>query len=654
VSGSTGIQRGAVPLRNAAAEARALLLAQAAAKLGTQADRLQVLAGVISSLDDTSRQTSYAELVAGSSFNHQLEWNGQYGNGLVASGKAKPKTPEQYTLVGTSVPRFDIPAKCFGQYEYVGDMRRPGMLYGRVLRPPVAGARPVAVDETSIARIAGAKVVRKGDFIGVVADNEWDAVQASRLLKITWSDSPEPFVAHTDIYDYLRNAPVAHRQVEKNVGDAEAVLAQGGQVVKAEYQWPYQSHASMAPACAVAEVTPEGVTVWHSSQKPHATSEGIAKMLGLTTDKVRSISTTGPGSYGRNDAGDAAADAVIMALVTGRPVRAQGARSDGHGWDPKGAASVHEVSAVLSKEGTLEAYRYFSKGFSRVEVSTVENKPNDLLAGMLVGFDNVSAQAFGVPEDGYDIPNRQMGWETVPSMLRNASPLRTSHFRDPLGPQLHFASECFIDECALAAGTDPVEFRLRHLKDPRHIAVVKAAAKKANWQAGAPGARRHRRGEVMIGRGFSYSARGETLVAMVAEVEVHRKTGRVWARHFVVAHDCGLIINPTNLRQCIEGNVVQSTSRALFEEVTFDKRNVTSVDWASYPVLDMKDCPETIDVVLLNHPESPAQGAGEPATRPTAAAIANAIFDATGARLRTAPFTPARVQAAMKQAAARS
>jgi nicotinate dehydrogenase subunit B len=649
VSGSTGIQRGAVPLRNAAAEARAVLLAQAAAKLATPIDRLQVRDGIIASLDDASRHTSYAELVNGGAFDRKLEWNGVYGNGLVATGKAKPKTPDQYRLVGTSVPRFDVPAKSFAQFDYITDMRRPGMLYGRALRPAVAGATPVSVDEASIAHIAGARVLRKGNFIAVVANSEWDAVQASRAVKLTWSEVPEPFVPHTELYDYLRKAPVVRRVVDKSAGDVDAALA-GAHVVSAEYEWPYQSHASMTPACAVAEVTAEDVTVWHSSQKPHAASQGIAKMLGLPVEKVRSISTTGPGSYGRNDAGDAAADAVIMAQLTGRPVRVQGARSDGHGWDPKGAASVHFVSAALGSDGKLTAYRYFSKGFSRVEVSTSESKPNDLLAGMLVGFDNVSAQEFGTPEDGYAIPNRQMGWETVPTMLRNASPLRTSHLRDPLGPQVHFASESFIDECALAAGADPIEFRLRHFTDQRHIAVVKAAAEKAKWHAGPPGARRSRRGKLMVGRGFAYTPRGETLVAMVAEVEVDPATGRVWARHFVVAHDCGLVVNPENLRQCIEGNIVQSMSRALFEEVTFDKRNVTSIDWATYPILDIKDCPESIDIVLIDRKEAPPSGAGEPSTRTTAAAIANAIFDATGVRLRRAPFTPERVKAALRGA----
>jgi CO/xanthine dehydrogenase Mo-binding subunit len=240
-----------------------------------------------------------------------------------------------------------------------------------------------------------------------------------------------------------------------------------------------------------------------------------------------------------------------------------------------------------------------------------------------------------------------MGWETIPTLLTNDSPLRTSHLRDPLGPQLYFASESFMDECSLAAKMDPIEFRLRHLAGERPRAVIEAASRKAQWKPGPPGSRRRALGDVVVGRGFAYSERSGTLVAMIVEVEVNRSTGRVWPRHFVVAHDCGLIVNPQGLSLCIEGNVVQATSRALFEEVTFDKRNVTSIDWASYPILDIMDAPESIDVVLINRIDLPPSGAGEPATRPTAAAIANAIFDATGARLRKAPFTPERVKAAL-------
>jgi CO/xanthine dehydrogenase Mo-binding subunit len=649
VSGSTGVQRGGIALRNAAAEARRLMLEQASVKLGAPVDQLKVAKGVVSVAGDPARRVTYGQLVGDGFFRSKLEWNGQYGNGLIATGKAKPKSPKDYSLVGTSPPRRDIPGKVFGDFEYVADMRLPNMMHGRVIRPPVAGATPVSVDEASLAAIRGAKVVRKADFIGVVAESEWDAIQAARALKVTWSAAPMPFVPHGDIYEHIRTTPAAKREVARSVGDVDKALAAGAKVVEAEYEWPFQSHSSLAPACAVADYRADGVTVWHPSQKPHATSAGIAAMLGLPVEKVRSISVAGPGSYGRNDAGDAAADAVVMSMLCGRPVRVQGTRADGHGWDPKGTASTHKVRAALDAAGKLVAYDYSSKGFSRMEVATAESEPSAMLAGQLLGFDNPAVHAFGTPEEAYEVPNRRMSWETVPTLLAKASPLRTSHLRDPLGPQLHFASECFMDECALAAGADPVAFRLAMLKNPRHRAVIEAARDKAGWKAGPPGARRGG-GNVATGWGFAYSARGETVVAVAAEVEVDRSTGRIWPKRFVVAHDCGLIVNPQGLTQCIEGNVVHGSSRALFEEVKFDAKNVTSGDWMSYPILDIMDAPETVDVVLINRPELPASGAGEPSTRPIAAAIANAVYDATGVRLRTAPFTKERMKAALAKA----
>ena len=653
VSGSTGVQRGGITLRNAAAEARRVLVEQAAAKLAVPPDQLQVDAGVISVVGQPKRRVTYAELVGGGYFHRQLEWNGQYGNNLVATGKAKPKKPSEYKVVGQSPERRDVAGKVFGDTIYVADLHRPGMLYARMIRPEIAGAKPVSVDEASIAHLPGAKVVRKDDLIAVVSDHEWDTVQAARALKVTWSQTPGAFTPSVDVFDHIRKAPSAKHQIEKTVGDAAGALANpsGGKLVEAEYEWPFQSHSSLAPACAVAEFDADGnLTIWGASQKPHATVSGLSQLLGMPPEKIRAITMNGPGSYGRNDAGDAGGDAAVLAKLTGRPVRVQGARSEGHGWDPKGTASIHKIRGLIGDDGKLAAYEYMSKGFSRTEVGPSEGDANAMLAGQLLGFKNPPVYTFGAPEEAYEIPNRTMGWDAIPAFLDTASPLRTSHLRDPLGPQMHFASEGFIDECALAAGADPVEFRLRHLTRPRDTAAIKAAAEKANWKPGPPGARREVRDGMMVGRGIAYVHRGETIVVTVVEVEVDPSTGRVWPRHFVVAHDCGLIINPRNLTHCIECNIVHSTSRALLEEVKFDDRNVTTVDWLSYPILDITDAPESVEVVLLDHPDIAPSGAGEPSTRPTAAAIGNAIFDATGVRLRRAPFTRDRVKAALAAA----
>jgi CO/xanthine dehydrogenase Mo-binding subunit len=638
------VQRGGVTLRNAAAEARRLLVERAADQLKVPVDQLKVENGVV--LAPGGRKLGYGQLVKGA-FKAKLDWNGQYGNALTSAGKAKPKAPSEYRIVGTSPKRRDIPAKVFGKYAYAADHRPPGMLHGRAIRPPVAGAKPLAVDEASIAQVGGARVVRKDDFVGVVAEREWDAIRAARMLKVSWSDAPAPFFASDTLFDHIRQAPVQKREVVKETGQVEAALQAGAKLVEAEYQWPFQSHASLGPGCAVADVRPDGVTLWNPSQKTHATAKSVAKLLGRPPESVRSIYVQGPGSYGRNDAGDACADAALMSMLAGKPVRAQGMRADGHGWDPKGAASIHRCRAAIGTDGRLAAYDYLSKGFNRMDVNTIEAEPSDLLAGLQTGFEGKPAPVFGAPEDAYVVPVRRTAWETIPSPLVGASPLRTSHLRDPLGPQMHFAQESFIDECALAAGADPVAFRLAHIQDPRHRAVIEAAAKAAAWKAGPPGSRRSQESGLMVGRGFAYSPRGDTVVAEVCEVVVDKATGRVWPRRFWVAHECGLIINPETLKTVIEGNIVHGTSRALFEEVRFDAKNVTSLDWRAYPILEIADAPEAVEMVLLNRPDLPPAGAGEPSTRPVAAVIANAIFDATGARLRQAPFTRDRMKAAL-------
>jgi CO/xanthine dehydrogenase Mo-binding subunit len=644
VSGSTGVQRGGATLRNIAAEARRLLVERAADELKAPAEQLKVENGVVTAPGGAKR--TYAQLVK-AAFNAKLDWNGQYGNGLSAKGKAKPKAAKDYKVVGTSPKRRDIPPKVFGKYPYAADVRLPGMLHGRAVRPPVAGAKVMAVDEASIAQVPGAKVVRKGDFVGVVAPKEWDAIRAAQALKVTWSDTKPPFFDSEALYDHIRNTEPEKRQVQTESNGIDQALANGGTLVSAEYQWPFQSHASMGPACAVADVRPDRVTLYNPSQKTHATAQGVAKLLGRPVESVRSIYVQGPGSYGRNDAGDACADAALMSLLAGKPVRAQGMRADGHGWDPKGAASIHTVKATVSDGGQIVGHDYASKGFTRMEVNTFEQSPQDFLAGQQIGFPNKPAPAFGAPEDAYEFRARRISWETIPALLDGPSPLRTSHLRDPLGPQLHFASESFIDECALAANADPVAFRLAHIKEPRHRAVIEAAAKAADWKAGPPGARRRTEGGKSVGRGFAYAPRGDTIVAMACEVEVDKTSGRIWPRRFWVAHDCGLIVNPGTLKNVIEGNVVHGCSRALFEEVTFDAKNVTSLDWTRYPILEMADAPESVDIVLIDRPDLPPSGAGEPSTRPVAAAIANAVFDATGVRLRRAPFTRTRMKAAL-------
>jgi nicotinate dehydrogenase subunit B len=477
----------------------------------------------------------------------------------------------------------------------------------------------------------------------VVAPREWDAIRASEKLKITWSDAKPPFPSQAAIYDHIRKAEVVHRDVEQTVGDVDAVFAKAARLVEHTYEWPFQSHAGMAPACGVADVRNGEATIWSGTQKPHYAAQGVARMLNLPLDKVKCVAMTGPGSYGRNDAGDATMDAAVLSQAVGKPVRVQGMRYEGHGWDPKAPASVHVARAALDQDGKIIAWQFETKGFSKRDLFTNEGDPAHTLAGQLLGVPLKHTAIFGAPGEAYVFDAKRKASETIAPLLDRGSPLRTSHMRDPGGPQTTFAVESFMDELALATNTDPVEFRLRSLKDARDIAVIKAAAEKAGWKPHV-GARKQIVGDVFVGQGIGYATRAGTRVAIVADVEVNRTTGKVWARRFVVAHDCGQIIAPDLLRQCIEANVVQSASRALWEEVKFDSQRVTSVDWQTYPILDMTEAPEAIDVVLINHPERTPTGAGEGATRPTAGAIANAIFDATGIRLRQAPFTPDRLK----------
>jgi CO/xanthine dehydrogenase Mo-binding subunit len=646
-SGSTGVQEGAPQLRNAAAEARRVLVEAAARQWNVAPETLTVDDGVIAAKD--GKKISYAELIGGRYFNTGLEWNKKIGNALKVKGKAQPKKVADYKIVGKSHPRSDVPAKVYGTMNYVTDVRLPGMLHARVVRPPVAGQVPASVDESSIKGM-GAKVVRVKDFLAVVAEKEWNAIRASQNLKVNWKGAKNPFPDQNGIYDHIRTAKSTKEAIEQKQGDVDAAFKTAAKTVTAEYEWPFQSHASMGPACAVVEIKDGKATVFTGSQKPHYTADGVAAMAGLRLEDVHAIWVPGPGSYGRNDAGDAAAEATVIAKATGRPIRLQGMRNEGTGWDPKGPASVHTVRAGFDKDGNVVAYEFMSKGFSRVDVNSNESKPGDLWVGQVLGADLSKRQyAFRVPEESYAYGTKRMGWTTIAPLLDRSSPLRTSHLRDPVGPQIHFATESFVDEMANAVGVDPVAFRLKYLTKDRDKAVIQAAAEKAGWKAHAKPQRLKGPNGTLVGQGMSYAQRSGTVVAVVAEVEVDPNTGHVWARKFTVAHDCGLIVNPGTLHTVIEGNVTQMVSRSLYEEVMFDRDNVSSIDWATYPIGETPDTPETIDIVLINRPDVPSSGAGEPSSRPVAGAIANAIFDATGARIRRAPFTPERVKAALAQ-----
>jgi nicotinate dehydrogenase subunit B len=646
-SNASGIQQGAKPLRNAAAEARRLLVDMAAASLGVPSDRLAVNDGVISVVGEPTRQVRYTDLVGGRFFNTKVEWNKEFGNGLNVQGKAKPKAPSEYKVVGQPVARRDVARKVFGRETFTNDVKVPGMLHARVIRSPIAGATPVKVDAASIAKIRGVRIVQEKNFLAVVSEREWDVVRAARELKVQWSDPGQPFPGTDGVHAYLRSAPVAKREDEVKKGDAPAAFAGAARVVEAEYEWPFQSHASMGPSAAVVDAKADSAQIWTGSQKPHYARDGVAAMLGLKPEQVHATWVVGAGSYGRNDAGDAVLDAALLSKLTKRPVRVQYMRHDATALDPKAPASVHRARAALDASGQVVGYQFVSRGFSRVDISTNEADLSHSLVGMEMGLQHKPDLGFGSPAEAYGFANKLASWEVVAPLMDRSSPLRTSHMRDPVGLQVHFASEQFMDEVAAAAGQDPVAFRLRYLQG-RDAEVVRTAAQKAGWQPRS--GPRDRSGDVLTGRGIAYATRNGTLVSVVAEIEVDKRSGRIWARKMTVAHDCGLVINPLGLRQTIEAALVQGISRTLQEEVRFDRNRVTSVDWMSYPILDIKDAPESVDIVLVNRPELPPTGAGEATPRIVPAAIANAFFDATGVRLRRAPLTPERVKAALARA----
>ena len=375
-SGSTGIQFGGKQMRMAAAEARRVLLEMAAEKLGTPADQLIVIDGQVSAAFNRDKKTSYAELIGGKYFNVQLEWNKQIGNQLYAPGKAQPKKHTEYKIVGKSIPRDDIAPVVFGTQDYVTDVKVPGMVHGRMIRPPVAGAMPAKIDESSIKDIPGARVVHQNGFLGVVADKEWDAIKAAEKLKVEWSDATPAFPSQAALYDHIRKAPVRHRKVEKENGNVDDAFRNAARVVEAEYEWPFQSHACMGPGCGVVDVRPDKVTVWTGSPKSHYCRDGVAAILGVPVAKVEGISMQFAGAYGRNDAGDACMDAAVLSKAVGKPVRVQYMRNEGTGWDPKGPASIHRGRAAIDASGNVTAYEFYSKGFSRWDVQTNESRPS--------------------------------------------------------------------------------------------------------------------------------------------------------------------------------------------------------------------------------------------------------------------------------------
>ncbi len=645
-SASSGLREGGPSVRSACAEARLMLLEIASARMGVPIERLDAHEGVITVRGGGKRALSYGELVSGKHFNATLNWNGQLGHPLNVTGRAAPKGPDQLKLVGQSIPRDDIPSVVFGQEHHVVDVRLPRMKHGRSIKPPFAGARPLSVDTGSISRIPGViEVVRRGDYVGIVCEREEQAVRAAKELKIVWSEASEVSFPtdSTGLFDYMRQAPSRSDRVVEQIGDVDEAFARAARIVEATYEVPFTSHASMGPACAVADWRAGEMTVWSGTQKPYDQRTGIAALLGIPREKVRVIWKPGPGSYGRNDAGDVAYEAALLSKEIGRPVRLQSMRHEATAWDPKAPAALISVRGALDGAGNVTAFDWDNRSFSHQDVAPSENAPGETLLGQFQGLRREVRNVVGTPSEPYSFPNKRLTTHTIPPLLQMASPLRTSHLRLPVPSVITFASESFIDELAASVTADAIEFRLRYLAGSRQAQLLKAVAEAASWEtrpSPKAGARIVSTG-IVTGRGVA--VRGGA--ATIAEVEVDMQTGRVWVKRFVCAHACGLIVNPDGLRNVIEGNLMHSMSRALCEEVRFDRSRVLSVDWDSYPIATIADTPDKIETILVNEPDIPPKGAGEETSAQTQPAIANAIFDATGVRLRRLPFTAERVKA---------
>ncbi len=650
-AGSMTISRAGPQLRQAAAAARQELLKLASARLETPVTQLAVNAGVVSSVTDPSRKISYGKLLGGKRFDVRIKASGA-GMGMVLAPDVRAKDPKDYTIVGTSVPRVDLPDKFTGKYPFCQDVRVPGMLHGRMVRPQAVLSQPTEVDESSIKQISGVvKVVRQESLVGVVAETEWAAIQAAAALKVTWSTPSTKMPADQDeLYAYLKNTKkIDYGSMPMfgaipDTGDVAAGFTRAAKTYEATYHWPFHAHGMLAPACSVADVQGDKVTVWSGSQWPFDTRSMVAKTLGIPETNVHFIYRGESGSYGRLEVDDCAVDAALLSRAVGKPVRVQWMREEEFHWEAKGPAQLTTIRAGVDASGKLIAWDFLDRSFP-----WTANSPNPSLGSRQIGLKPVSPGMGGFGAEGggaiYAFENRRINSDSVPWIFAEPIPLRTQNLRAPYQVGTSFASESFIDEIAADLGVDPVQFRLPYLSK-RHSEVLLAAAEKAGWQKRVkpPSAAFDAKA---MGWGVALSDRGGTITAVVACVEVDKSSGKVHVKVLTAAQDCGRIVNPEGVKNQVEGNLIFGVSRTLFEEVDFDAVKVKSLDWASYPVITFADVPK-VEIVLLNRPELDSTGSGEPSICPVPAAVANAVFDAVGVRLRQAPFKPTRVMDAFK------
>jgi CO/xanthine dehydrogenase Mo-binding subunit len=642
-------------LAQAAATARQALLDMASRRLHVPLEQLAVAEGVIAG---GGRKINYAQLIGGRRFHLTLNPN------------AQRRPPREWTVLGKPVPSLDIRDLAAGRFEFVHNLHVPGMLHGRVVRPPAAGCTLAGVEQSSVRGLPGlVKVVVRKNFVGVVAEKQWQAEQAARRLQLQWSP-PVDLPAQSTFYDYIRKQP-SRDVLLVDSGDVPQKLAAASAVLRATYTHPYQMHGSIGASCAVADVRGKHATLWSPTQSVYPTRSGVATLLGFPLENVRVIFTRGSGCYGLNAADTVSYDAALLSQAVGRPVRVQLTRKDEMVWGENyGQACVIEQRAALDPQGNIAAWDCESWAVALGGRPGYDH-PGNVITGMLVGF---APQPLTPRQATQPTGELRNGSNLVPSYVAGCvggkcgsvgvvhservlahtvkSPFFTGPLRSPLRLQNTFAHECFMDEICARAKADPVAYRLHHLREPRMQDVLKAAAHAARWQARPFPYARHGAG-LARGRGVACVAyEGDNgYVALIAEVEVDGAAGVIRVRRFVAAADCGPVSNPAGLRNQIEGGVLQGMSRALSEQVTWDEHQVTSTSWATYHSLPLGIEVPQVETVLLDRPAFPATGAGELGITVVAAAIGNAVFDATGARLRQVPFTPERVKAALGAAA---
>jgi nicotinate dehydrogenase subunit B len=625
-------------VRQACAAARTQLLKLASTQLNTPVSTLTITDGVVSVVGNPGVHISYGELIGNQAFNINI------------TAAVAPVDPSLSQVVGKSVPRIDIPDKVAGKFEFVHDVKVPGMLHGRVVRPPTLDSTLLSVDTTPKGPGVVAVVVKE-NFVGVVAETEWEAIQAAQNLKPVWNTNPLP--DQGDLYDSLVGGTPVAQSTLLDGGSVAQAIAESPIQMNAQYNWPYQIHAPIGPPCAVADVHPGAATIWSGTQGPYPLRGTVASMIGLPITSVHVVYVEASGCYGLDGDDNCALDAVLMSQAVGAPVRVQYMRADEHAWENYGQAMAMVASAGLDGEGNILAWQYDSYTASR------GNRPNTNFAGNLptggmIGLLPQSPGKISAPlpptgpdgsntATGYNIPRSQVISKTINSRFY------TGPMRSPNRIQNTFANESFMDELAAKSNVGPLAMRMKYLTDPRLIGVFQKVTQDAKWNDKVRHTGSHGKGNLRTGRGLAgmrYEGTG-AYAAVVVNLTVNMKTGLVQVNEVWAAQDCGICLNPDGMLNQAQGCCIQGISRTFHEELRWNPEAVESVDWYTYPIMRFETMPDAFHFSIIDQPTLPVLGAGEVVITAMPGAIGNAIYDATGARLREVPFTPASVKAAL-------